>query len=102
MLSTPARVSNNRHGVIGTNDDANDEPAAGKNPTEKVELMKLIQFVRDQFKIAILLVEHDMAVVMGVCNTITVLNFGTVLACGTPLEVQADEGVREAYLGRSI
>ena len=62
--------------------------------------MTLVRRLAD-LGLAVLLIEHDMAVVMGVCNTITVLNFGTVLACGTPLEVQADEAVREAYLGRS-
>src|SRR6185503_245330 len=66
-----------------------DEPAAGMNPTEKVELMKLIQFVRDQFKIAVLLVEHDMKVVMGICERIIVLDYGVKIAEGTPQQVRS-------------
>jgi len=62
-----------------------DEPAAGMNPTEKVELMKLIQFVKDKYKIAVLLVEHDMQVVMGICQRIAVLDYGIKIAEGTRL-----------------
>ena len=76
-----------------------DEPAAGMNPQETAELMDMIRFVRDHFKIAVLLIEHDMKLVMGICEKITVLNYGTMLACGTPAEIQADKNVIKAYLG---
>jgi ABC-type branched-subunit amino acid transport system ATPase component len=76
-----------------------DEPASGLDTEQAGDLVTLVRRLAD-LGLAVLLIEHDMAVVMGVCNTITVLNFGTVLASGTPLEVQADEAVREAYLGR--
>ena len=66
-----------------------DEPAAGMNPTEKVELMRLIQFIKDKFQIAVLLVEHDMQVVMGICERIAVLDYGIKIAEGTPDEVRA-------------
>ncbi len=76
-----------------------DEPAAGMNPQETEDLMKVIRFVRDHFGIAILLIEHDMKLVMGICERITVLNYGMLLAEGTPEEIQADPQVIKAYLG---
>ena len=77
-----------------------DEPAAGMNPHETEELMENIAKIRDQFQIAILLIEHDMSLVMGVCEGICVLNFGRVIAKGTADEIQANPDVIEAYLGK--
>ena len=77
-----------------------DEPAAGMNPKETEELMDNIIRIRDQFQIAIMLIEHDMNLVMGICEGICVLNFGKVIAKGTADEIQQNPEVIEAYLGR--
>ena len=77
-----------------------DEPAAGMNPQETVELMDLIHFIRDRFELTILLIEHQMRVVMGICEWITVMDFGEVIARGTPREIQTNSQVIEAYLGK--
>ncbi len=77
-----------------------DEPAAGMNPREIVRLMELIHFIRDRFKLTILLIEHQMRVVMGICENITVMDFGEVIARGTPREIQENPRVVEAYLGK--
>ena len=76
-----------------------DEPAAGMNPNETMELMNTIRFVRDQFDMTILLIEHDMKLVSGICEKLTVLNFGQVLAQGDTSEVLNDKRVITAYLG---
>lgn len=77
-----------------------DEPAAGMNPSEVGNLMDLIRFIRERFKLTILLIEHQMRVVMGICEHITVMDFGQVIARGKPEEIQRNPQVIEAYLGR--
>jgi branched-chain amino acid transport system ATP-binding protein len=76
-----------------------DEPAAGMNPQETQELMELIQWIRKEFHIAILLIEHDMKLVMGVCENIVVLDYGKMIAQGSPDEIKSNKRVIEAYLG---
>jgi len=76
-----------------------DEPAAGMNPQETEELMETIRFVRDKFKISVLLIEHDMSLVMNICERIYVLNYGTLLAKGSPEEIKNNPEVIKAYLG---
>ena len=76
-----------------------DEPAAGMNPNETKELMQTIDLIRSKFKIAILLIEHDMQLVMGICERLVVIDYGEVIARGTPEEVRCDEKVIGAYLG---
>jgi branched-chain amino acid transport system ATP-binding protein len=77
-----------------------DEPAAGMNPQETVELMDLIRLIRERFELTVLLIEHQMRVVMGICEQITVMDFGEVIARGTAREIQTNPDVIEAYLGK--
>ncbi|MNC03098.1 Methionine import ATP-binding protein MetN [compost metagenome] len=77
-----------------------DEPAAGMNPNETRDLMNLIAWIREEFDLTILLIEHDMSLVMGVCNRIYVLDRGILIADGTPVEIRNNPKVIEAYLGQ--
>lgn len=79
-----------------------DEPAAGMNPHETHDLMELIRWIREKYNLTILLIEHDMALVMGVCERIYVLDYGKIIAAGTPDEIKKNPKVIEAYLGQEV
>ena len=77
-----------------------DEPAAGMNPTETAELLEIINDIRDRFHISVLLIEHDMSLVMKICERIQVIDYGVTIASGTPEEIANNPRVIEAYLGK--
>ncbi|MPN59915.1 Lipopolysaccharide export system ATP-binding protein LptB [bioreactor metagenome] len=79
-----------------------DEPAAGMNPQETHKLMEMIRWIKNEFNLTILLIEHDMSLVMGVCERIYVLDYGTIIAQGTPQEIKNNPRVIEAYLGEEV
>ena len=79
-----------------------DEPAAGMNPQETQELMEMIRWIRKEFGLSILLIEHDMSLVMGICERIYVLEYGCIIASGTPEEIQKNPEVIKAYLGGEV
>ena len=79
-----------------------DEPAAGMNPQETHELMEMIAFIRKEFDVTILLIEHDMKLVMGICEKILVLDYGRVIASGKPEEIRSNPQVIKAYLGGEV
>ena len=79
-----------------------DEPAAGMNPAETAQLTELIGWIREKFNLTILIIEHDMSLVMGICERIYVLDYGMIIACGTPDEIKTNERVIKAYLGEAL
>ena len=79
-----------------------DEPAAGMNPQETQQLMEMIRWIKTEFNLTILLIEHDMSLVMGVCERIYVLDYGSIIAQGTPMEIKNNPRVIEAYLGEEV
>ena len=79
-----------------------DEPAAGMNPQETQQLMEMIRWIKTKFDLTILLIEHDMSLVMGVCERIYVLDYGSIIASGTPEEIKNNPRVIEAYLGEEV
>jgi len=79
-----------------------DEPAAGMNPQETQQLMQMIKWIKDEFDLTILLIEHDMQLVMNVCERIYVLEYGSIIAQGTPEEIKNNPRVIEAYLGEEV
>lgn len=79
-----------------------DEPAAGMNPNEIIQLMDFIRWIRETFSVTIILIEHQMRLVMGICERLVVLDFGSTIATGRPVEIQANPKVLEAYLGEEV